>query len=995
MKKIAAIVILLFLALPGWAQRTCGTVEYNNSLNNAYPAGKNRDTFEEWIEQKKVELKDRSALQSLTEEQGTVYQIPVVVHIIHNGETEGSGANISFEQIISQIDVLNEDFRRLNADSVNTPSEFVPVAADIGFEFVLAKRDPLGLETNGVTRTQGSQVSWGMSDNSTLKAQSYWSADDYFNIWVAPLSGGLLGWAEFPVTNLLNGLEDATGDALTDGVVVNYRAFGSIDKDPSANLLTDFNLGRTASHEVGHFFGLRHIWGDGNCGVDDYVTDTPTAEDSYFNCPSVGTSTTSCGSQDMFMNYMDYVDDFCMNLFSEGQKERMLVIINNSPRRLSLLTSPGLLPSPVLDLAVTDILSVPDGICDNQVTPEIVVTNVGTSDITAVEIAFSVNGLLAEQQTFTTSLGINESATLLMNTVSLSEFGTLDFTAMAISVNGTTDASSDNDVITKQSIRSATVTALAEDFSTWPDSWSVKSDAPLSSWNTSGAPNLMLTNQAAKLTYYANNSKFTDELITPVLDLSLSNMALFQFRIAYNYREGYDDEIRVLISTDCGNTFSDTLMVLTGREMSTVPNEVQQFTPSGPRDWQTKLLDLNPYSGELVQLKFVGSPQGGNNIYFDDIILLTQPLTDAAVLDLANDAGVICSDLVELGVIVQNQGSETIDALTLELVNEGIPVASEVFTNLALAAGQQSILHLPINFTAGQYNLEMKIMTNDDNLTNNIVSRIITVQSNPELIPLREKFKTLAALETSSWVSSSYYDDISWDVSATENSNFSARYRAFTPGNSGVRSWLVSPLLDFSLTAEASMQFDVSYARNGPALDQLRIWASDNCGTDFNLLLAEFYGTDLSVTTTSSEWTPASAFDWRKLYVNLADLVGMNDVLIGFEMIDSDGNNIFIDNIEFFLSANDSPVEIPVSTVKAYPNPVTQGLVYLTFNLEEKEDVEVLIYNALGSVVGHQRLSGVLNQTYPVEVITTTNGMYYMKVISPSISDTLPLIITN
>ena len=191
------------------------------------------------------------------------------------------------------------------------------------------------------------------------------------------------------------------------------------------------------------------------------------------------------------------------------------------------------------------------------------------------------------------------------------------------------------------------------------------------------------------------------------------------------------------------------------------------------------------------------------------------------------------------------------------------------------------------------------------------------------------------------------------------------------------------------------MHFDLSYAENGSALDLVRIWASTNCGASFSILLDELYGSEISVASSTTEWNPSSEFDWRRFYIKLTEFSGMSDLIIGFEAIDADGNNIFIDNIEFFVSENEEPVEISTQSVAAYPNPVFNGNLNLTFNLVQKEDVDILVYDVLGNTVHTYHLQNVLNQTYPIEIITTTSGVYYLKVVSPSIFNTLPVIVNR
>jgi len=254
--------------------------------------------------------------------------IPVVVHVVYNGNTE----NISAAQINSQIQILNEDFRRLNSDAGNTPGDFIGVAADIEVEFCLASVDPSGNATNGITRTSTTRTSFGTNDAVKFASSGgidAWPTSDYLNVWVCDIGGGILGYAQFP-----------GGNPSTDGVVNDYRYFGNI-----GTATAPFNLGRTMTHEVGHYLNLRHIWGDGNCNVDDFVSDTPTAGGpNYTGSPCNYPGPNSCNDgggdlADMFQNYMDYSDDGCMNLFTTGQKARMRALFDTGGARESLLSS--------------------------------------------------------------------------------------------------------------------------------------------------------------------------------------------------------------------------------------------------------------------------------------------------------------------------------------------------------------------------------------------------------------------------------------------------------------------------------------------------------------------------------------------------------------------------------------------------------------------------------------------------------------------------------
>ncbi len=279
----------------------------------------------------------------LTPENGiTVLRIPVVVHVVHNGEPVGSGANISRSQVESQIAVLNEDFRKIASSNGENPDG---LGTDTFIEFFLAEQGPDGqpLEEPGIDRVDGGRSEWpkGFLRNpieSILKPGTIWDPDRYFNIWTVNFGGfvsrDLLGYAQFPDMSGLDGLNETYGSPNTDGIVVGYKYFGSSEKGNFPVLVAPFDLGRTTTHEVGHWLGLRHIWGDGDCSVDDYCADTPNASGPSYGCPS---SKSTCGSPDMFENYMDYTDDACMNIFTSDQVERMHTVLRESPRRREMV----------------------------------------------------------------------------------------------------------------------------------------------------------------------------------------------------------------------------------------------------------------------------------------------------------------------------------------------------------------------------------------------------------------------------------------------------------------------------------------------------------------------------------------------------------------------------------------------------------------------------------------------------------------------------------
>ena len=310
MKRIFTLLFLAATIIIN-AQERCSTTAHTQKLMDINPEyakarAKVNSQTEQWI-------KDHP-----NHNEKTIITIPVVVHVVWNTTAE----NIPDSRVLEQIEILNNDYRRTNIDAINTPNVWQGIAADCEIEFCLATADPNGNPTTGIDRVQTTETSFGMSGDPVMSAASGganpWDQDNYLNIWVCDLGSGLLGYASPP-----SGWPNPN-----DGVVIGYKYFGLSGSNGGA-----YRYGRTATHEVGHWLNLDHVWGGGwgSCG-DDNVSDTPTQEQENYSCPGYPHNPNSCSTTnpdgDMFMNYMDYTNDACMNLFTNGQKTRMLAAIN-------------------------------------------------------------------------------------------------------------------------------------------------------------------------------------------------------------------------------------------------------------------------------------------------------------------------------------------------------------------------------------------------------------------------------------------------------------------------------------------------------------------------------------------------------------------------------------------------------------------------------------------------------------------------------------------
>jgi hypothetical protein len=405
MKKISLLLTVALSASMLNAQQQCGTHTnhiHQEATNPQYAAERARIEQETQNYCSHPLVKTRSSIT-----------IPVVVHVVYNTSVQ----NISDAQIQSQMDVLNEDFRLLNANFTNTPGVFQPLAADCEINFVLAQQDPMGIPTNGIVRVSTATTTFTTNDAvkfSSTGGSDAWDRNRYLNIWICKLSGGVLGYAQYP-----------GGAAATDGVVVNYNTFGTV-----GTLSYTYNKGRTAVHEIGHWLNLYHIWGDDNgaCFGSDQVNDTPNQGDENYGNPTFPQVSCNNGPNgDMFMNFMDYANDAALTMFTMGQKQRMHALFAPNGFRYPLLSSNGGTPPPCNTPAGLDV------------------TNLTTTDATLVwntvpgALSYNVNYQLLGASYWNT-LNISDTECVISNPAIGSSYR---FMVQTVCPNGTSNFSNE------------------------------------------------------------------------------------------------------------------------------------------------------------------------------------------------------------------------------------------------------------------------------------------------------------------------------------------------------------------------------------------------------------------------------------------------------------------------------------------------------------------------------------------------------------------------
>ncbi|MCB0428749.1 MAG: choice-of-anchor J domain-containing protein [Flavobacteriales bacterium] len=529
---------------------------------------------------------------------GAVKIIPVVVHVIH----EGGAENISDAQIQDGIRVLNEDFRRLNNDTNKTQSVWKSIAADSEIEFRLAQKDPNGNCTNGITRTYSELTN---EARNNVKGLIVWPANKYLNVWLVKTientsgtSGFIIGFAQFP-----------GGNSSTDGVVVRNDYWGVM------GTASQTYRGRTATHEVGHWLNLRHIWGDATCG-NDQVSDTPTQEASNSGCPSFPHVTCSNGPNgDMYQNYMDYSNGNCENLFTEGQKARMLATLNSSTSGRNNLWSSS-------NLAATGTDGTPATLCTPHAEFESSTIYLCEGD----SVQFfdkSWNGKPSSWN-WTFSGGTPASSTDSTPYVTYNTAGTYNVSLTASNSTGSDVELKTNYIVVSPATAVEKVMPFTEGFedATYvSNNWVIENPDASIGWERTSATSYS-GSACLRLRNDLNATNHKDRIISPTYDIDSILSPKLTYKVAFAQNTSSDnDKLKVYVSTNCGKSWA-LRSQKSGTQLATVSAQSFEFTPSGTSDWREETVSLGPYAGaDKIRVMFEFTGDGGNNIYLDDLNL--------------------------------------------------------------------------------------------------------------------------------------------------------------------------------------------------------------------------------------------------------------------------------------------------------------------------------------------------------------------------------------
>ncbi len=563
---------------------------------------RNREAMELWTQQ----YLEQQQNQSATEKGAAVVKvIPVVVHVIHFNGSE----NISKAQIQNQIDILNEDFNALNADTTNCPAVFQPLIGNTQVEFRLAQLDPNGNCTDGIVRVYSPLT---VNARNNVKALSYWPSNQYLNMWVVNSienSGGspgqVIGFAQFP----------GTGSPLTDGVVIKHDFMGNIGTAAGTG-----NAGRTATHEVGHWLNLRHIWGDNTCG-NDFVSDTPPHYEANLSiCPTwpyLSSCPGNAPNGDMYVNYMDYTNGDCQNMFSVGQSARMNAALasatsgRNNLWNANNLVLTGTDGSPaVLCAPKADFIPRPRLICEGGSTQFVDISWRG-------EVASRVWTFPGGSPATDTS----RNPLVVYNTP-----GVYDVTLTVTNASGT-DSKTETGIVIVSPNNVTTSVPYSEGFEggLFPTA---------NSWvniNANGGSEWEVNNVAAatgqysiNLYNFSNNDKGPDEFITNAFNFTNVTGTIMTFDMAFAYPTltgTNDDKLTVYFSSNCGQTWMPRYAKQGASLATTTTAIANDFYPSSTQ-WRTETVSLTPTSISTrpnIRFRFEFNHDTGNNIFIDNI----------------------------------------------------------------------------------------------------------------------------------------------------------------------------------------------------------------------------------------------------------------------------------------------------------------------------------------------------------------------------------------
>lgn len=870
--------------------------------------------------------------------------IPVIFHLVL-----ADPYLITDAVVQSQIDELNKDYAGLNADSTNAVN-FYPVRGHSSIiRFVLAKRTPTGGLSNGIERIKSYtasnvNLSTDPIKRTALGGADAWDAASYLNLWIGNdvSERNILGYAQFP----------ESGIAADDGVFCNYKSFGI-----SSCNISLYNKGRTLCHEIGHYLGLFHIWGDEDaCMGDDFrslvsVNSTTVLPIGLFNAagdgntvndigdtPNQATSSTGCLSGivtdicsiaapgKMYQNYMDYTADNCYSMFTKKQVARMEWVLQNS--RSGLKNSPGATaPTDAVKRDASPYQTVNPGSeiigcstiinpsflnCPGTIIPKIRIGNNGSDAITSLTAGLLVNGVATTPVNVTIpSQGLAFGTTTIVSFPSLAvTTGNYVLKFYTYNVNGiAVDEVPSNDTITTfLQVSDGIALPALEDFETLPfpsNTWSLFNPDGDATWSRFSPGN----NSSAAMfidNYSKNNIGLKDELRTPKFLVSAADSIIISFDLAHKNYPGLSDQLSVLISDNCGASWT-TVYTKSGDNLSTAGSTTLRYSTPVATDWKAQKITIGGaiLSAGKIIIAFQNKGDYGNNIFIDNILIYRQKKLDIAASSIVSPGDPECSQVINAPqIMVTNNGVQTVTGFKVGYILNNAPAVYKSFTQNILPGTSDTVALNPIKVIRGSNNFKVftadpfsAIATGDENTANDTISKIFIVNTIVEA-PLKEGFE------------STQFAPLNWQIinpdgratwarkSPGSKSEFSAFMDNFSEDFKGAKDSLKSPFVKVGGADSVIISFDLAHKNYAAASDELKVVVSTNCGNSF-LPVFDKRGSDLATAGSSdSAYIKPVEADWKTQRIALdSTFASAGNIIVAFENTSDYGNNIFIDNI--------------------------------------------------------------------------------------------------
>ncbi len=873
--------------------------------------------------------------------------IPVVMHIVLDNPYSVTDANCQYV-----IDRLNSDFSGLNPDSTNAVAFYSRRGHSL-IRFCLAKRDPAGNATNGIERRiSGTQSNTSTTNdpikNSTLGGLDSWNNLLYYNIWIGKFTNaGLLGYSN----------SIGPGPTSQDGYTTNFQTFSDNPCYPGFG--GAFALGRTAVHEIGHNFGLYHIWGDNTaCNDQDFrqlpgscilpntllagIDDTPAQNNSSSGCPT-GVQASGCPAAPSppgknYQNYMDYTDDPCYSMFTKGQVERMHWVLENC--RPGYLTSLGCVPpvaSPALDVAAVDVVS-PGGVewiqatcssvtyplaggCSGSFIPRVRIKNNGTTTITSVTIVVTINAVIQSTTVVPVNLVAGASAVVVLPSATLVN-GANNISYTVSAPNGGVDGVAGNNTVTTVAnyvAAGSTNAPVANNFvsTTFPGTnWTIDNPNANNTWvrDVNGNP-------ANSGSLFINNYNFNlpgqiDDFRSVILNTGVTDSIIIEFDLAhknYNANPAYADRLQVLTSSNCGTTFTATTFDRSGAALATAGASTAGYVLPAPGDWKrfrVAVAKATAFPTNQIMVAFRCTNAFGNNIFIDNININPKfPVDLSASAILVPTAGKQCGTTFSPTVTVKNVGADPISTFKVgyRLDNGTAVLSSTISTTLASGASYTATL-APVTTTAGPHTIKGFCATAlggasglipDIIFANDTLTSAFTVNA---LLasPISENFVGTTFPPTN-WSINNPNNNVTWVRDANGNVNAGSALFLNWPNNvAGQIDDLLSPSINTDSTDDVSVTFDAAHKIYTGYDDSLHVVYSTTCANSFvnsSLLMG---GVDYASGNSTANYLVPAAADWKtkSVVIPVTQPDGTNsNMIIGFRNKNAFGNNTFLDNI--------------------------------------------------------------------------------------------------